>query len=881
MSRIPQPSSSRTPNKPIGTSGTLTPSKSRSNLRAPSPLKPSGVAKSPATPKRLPATPIKSKPSISSLKKSPSKPSMDASRETPETLPKPALSIREQIALKRAEAKKAMTSSKGGSGDDFFAVPDSPAKGPAGEEDALGRWSVRETIERARSSGLLNISSRSLPCIPSALYEIHLGVTPEPLKLVPNEPSLPSPSEDSSRSRRGGETLPSWYDSHDLEVIKAGNNEILEIQPEIVMFGSLKSIDLHLNKLAKLPNSFADLMALTTLDLSHNQLASLPANLFALPNLVTLNVSHNSLTSLPFSAPFSAKSDIVPGQLRSSRDGGSLFAPVVERAKQPLPRLLTLDASHNQITTDSIDHESGAVPRSLAKFDLSGNPLGGGSWQGASLIRALGALRDLRELLLERAEISDDAFPPDLFTSANAQPSFPSLRRLDLGETKVTEGAVRSALDGKVPLKITFQLTTGEVPAGMLQVSVGKKVVKEPWEIEAELRAKAKKERGASPPQPSEIGADESAVPRAQPQKEQWEIEAEQGLNTAGAQRRMRAAAVAASGSAQASSNLTKPPVKKTEVMKEPWEIEAEQGLLAAGTRRRVRALAAENNKPASAGTSPERSSPTGPSSPDTIIASSQYYQPRTQSLKLPPCQPPTRNGLGHARNFSLAPSRGQTVNPTELALPTATLPLALIYKQEFSKTLRTLELAHRRMDQTFDLPLLSSGEPALLALEELILEGCRLSDAVSVTQDGCATRAPEPLLPLLATLFPNLQTLDLSCNAITSAALTPDALKTLILATDSRKGLRRLHLRENRLDNLDGFASLSELFRGNRLVPEWKMEELDVRDNAVDKLPPELGLLSLDVFLVSGNTFRVPPSRVWEREGTKGLLSWLRGRIE
>ena len=26
---------------------------------------------------------------------------------------------------------------------------------------------------------------------------------------------------------------------------------------------------------------------------------------------------------------------------------------------------------------------------------------------------------------------------------------------------------------------------------------------------------------------------------------------------------------------------------------------------------------------------------------------------------------------------------------------------------------------------------------------------------------------------------------------------------------------------------------------------------------------------------------FRVPPRRVWEREGTKGLLSWLRGRIE
>jgi hypothetical protein len=27
-------------------------------------------------------------------------------------------------------------------------------------------------------------------------------------------------------------------------------------------------------------------------------------------------------------------------------------------------------------------------------------------------------------------------------------------------------------------------------------------------------------------------------------------------------------------------------------------------------------------------------------------------------------------------------------------------------------------------------------------------------------------------------------------------------------------------------------------------------------------------------------NRFRVPPRRVWEREGTKGLLTWLRGRL-
>ena len=36
-------------------------------------------------------------------------------------------------------------------------------------------------------------------------------------------------------------------------------------------------------------------------------------------------------------------------------------------------------------------------------------------------------------------------------------------------------------------------------------------------------------------------------------------------------------------------------------------------------------------------------------------------------------------------------------------------------------------------------------------------------------------------------------------------------------------------------------------------------------------------GLLYLIFFF----RFRVPQRRVWEREGTKGLLSWLRGRVE
>ena len=75
-----------------------------------------------------------------------------------------------------------------------------------------------------------------------------------------------------------------------------------------------------------------------------------------------------------------------------------------------------------------------------------------------------------------------------------------------------------------------------------------------------------------------------------------------------------------------------------------------------------------------------------------------------------------------------------------------------------------------------------------------------------------------------------------------------------IILRSPHRKGLRHLRLRGNRISDLDGFLGLAEAFKGNRDVVDWMLEELDVRDNEIGKLPPELGLLPMDVFLVDGN---------------------------
>ncbi|TCD62485.1 hypothetical protein EIP91_006806 [Steccherinum ochraceum] len=415
MSRIPQPSSSRstpssprkTPSKPpLGTprvrpppspsptpsraTPTLRPQASAKNLRSTTPTRTTGPPR-PATLGRTSRPPV--------------------IKDEPPPLPKtPSLSVREQIALKRAEVQKAMKEKvqNGTDAEEFQGLEDaSPLKE---KEDILdlGRWSVKETIERARSTGAVNLASRGLPCLPSALFEIHLGVTPEPLKSVPEEPPITTASSDdptASSSRRKANanvnTL-TWFEGKDLEILKAWSNEILEIQPEISMFGSLKTVDLHNNKLTVLPDALADLMSLAVLDVSHNELESLPENLWILPSLSILNVSYNILTTLPFSSP------ITPGSNPTSRtqdSRGDWYGQTITRATTPLPKLLLLDASHNEISASGIDHTN--LPAGLTKVDLSFNPLG----NSTTLIQSLSKLVNLQEFRAELANIADDSFP--------------------------------------------------------------------------------------------------------------------------------------------------------------------------------------------------------------------------------------------------------------------------------------------------------------------------------------------------------------------------------------------------------------------------------------------------------------------------------------
>jgi hypothetical protein len=90
-------------------------------------------------------------------------------------------------------------------------------------------------------AGNLNMTSRDLVCLPPEVFELHLGITPEPLPDVPSPAPLPESTSLASRRRAQAEV--SWYEQVDLSVLKVPDNALVAIQPELSMFGSLKVID--------------------------------------------------------------------------------------------------------------------------------------------------------------------------------------------------------------------------------------------------------------------------------------------------------------------------------------------------------------------------------------------------------------------------------------------------------------------------------------------------------------------------------------------------------------------------------------------------------------------------------------------------------------
>ena len=686
-------------------------------------------------------------------------------------------------------------------------------------------------------------------------------MTPEPLKLLPSEPSLPQ--NDSPTSRKRATQDVNWYDAKDLEIVKAWNNKIVELQPELSLFGSLKTLDVRLhaalfivgslinplnitnklnnNLLASLPESICDISALTYIDLSHNSLESLPENFFALPDLTTLKLSHNKLTSLPFNRPFEL------ANMQRQRKGNDFFSPEIRRANKPLPSLRILEVSFNNLTAANINRP---IPEALVVFDLSSNPLGPDS---RSLILRCSQLSNLKELLLNQADIDNSAFPDDLFSNASESLPYRKLQSLDLGETKVTEDTIRSAFTPTLK-ELDFEITnsTQEPREGTVKVAVGKIIVKEAWELEVERSLGRRRGRSVLPDSGFADGRTDEVPSSKATTEEPWE---QKPPSTAG-QRRF---AQARAAHAEASQIAAQPePPRKPDLVKEAWEIEAEEGLTVGAQRLRRAKLAAQQTE----ASTPKRDEPRSSlEKSDTLqpphpLVISKYHAADECALTLPPSAAPTKSFM-HARSFSVT-HPVTPGSPSDLSIPVPTLPLLYIMDHPpLAATLRVLRLDKRRLDQSFSLPSLASlpEEGVLPRLEELSFESCGLGDNIPYFEgDDYSNKKFEPLVPLLARVFPSILALNLTHNNLTSRGLTTAHLSGLLL--HKLTPLKQLELSSNKITDLDGFVGLAEMFKGNREVQRWKMETLDLRDNEIGKLPAEMGLLPLDVFLVEGNTY-------------------------
>ncbi|CAG8697554.1 1194_t:CDS:1, partial [Acaulospora colombiana] len=279
----------------------------------------------------------------------------------------------------------------------------------------------------------------------------------------------------------------------------------------------------------------------------YNEIEELPNKLASLPHLSTLNISHNKLTQIPL---------IIQAESMSRARSESFFSATVERAKVTLPSLRVLQASHNQLRSDTFPPQH--LPKELLELDISNNPLG----PAKPLLTALEGLERLKILRMASCDLIDDGFPTKMG-------KFPALQLLDLGDNeKLSEDKVADAM-GDREFEIGPTNTNSTVK---LHVIAGKPgPVKEAWEIEAENRARTRKVSSklgaaatttpASPRTNTGRGSVVSPTPARveEPQKEQWEIEAEQGLLTEAGRRRARAAAATSSSATTTQASTSKP----------------------------------------------------------------------------------------------------------------------------------------------------------------------------------------------------------------------------------------------------------------------------------------------------------------------------------
>ncbi|GAA6058847.1 hypothetical protein JCM10212_002791 [Sporobolomyces blumeae] len=202
--------------------------------------------------------------------------------------------------------------------------------------------------------------------------------------------------------------------------------------------------------------------------------------------------------------------------------------------------------------------------------------------------------------------------------------------------------------------------------------------------------------------------------------------------------------------------------------------------------------------------------------------------------------------------------------------------PMSSLATWGWTHSLRTLNLCRNRISDWGS----STTEVVLPNVVELDLSHNALSSTSSTSS--------RPVLLDISTAFPALQTLSLAFNRLTDVEGVDSLILPLPSSTRSvAPALRVLNLSGNKISNVTGLCQVGETFderiqgKPKGETGGWTLEQLDLSDNEIARLPPVLGLLPHSLIVsVSGNTFRIPRRDVWENPGARTLLPELRERL-
>ncbi|KAJ1327119.1 hypothetical protein BSLG_010466 [Batrachochytrium salamandrivorans] len=195
---------------------------------------------------------------------------------------------------------------------------------------------------------------------------------------------------------------------------------------------------------------------------------------------------------------------------------------------------------------------------------------------------------------------------------------------------------------------------------------------------------------------------------------------------------------------------------------------------------------------------------------------------------------------------------------------------------------------------------IMNLSNQSLTALDEAILSGFSFSPSTIDLSQNQLQELPSildqyssslsslivcknRLLSFPTILFSHLKTLDLSCNNIASI---PENLPSLPRLNELNLSFNQITLLPKRLS----FPQLSVFLVCNNRISEIdakaliesvpELQTLDLSNNSIQSIPPELALLPrMRSLQLQGNLFRVPRAAILQR-GTDAILEYLKGRI-